>query len=360
MEPTTRRNVCIIDTTLRDGEQAPGVTFTESAKLEIARRLDQAGIDELEVGTPAMGADAQKTIRRIQALGLKARLSVWCRAHQDDLAAALRCNVSAVHISLPVSPIQLNALGKDEAWVLRQISELVPAACRHFDQVTVGAQDATRAESAFLGRVAAQAGTAGAGRLRLADTVGIGTPGTTAGMIAGLLKTVPGLPLEFHGHNDLGMATANAITALEAGAQAVSVTVNGLGERAGNSALEQAAVALNQHPGLTSSINLQDLIPLCRLVATASAKTISPTQPIVGEGIFDHESGIHCHALLKDSRTYEPFDPHMIGRPGRRLIVGTHTGTAVIHHLLHKAGIRAAPQQARALKPLLLQFTLHQ
>jgi len=273
----------------------------------------------------------------------------------EDLSAAARCNVNAVHISLPVSSIQLDALGNDHAWVLDQLRHFLPMACRDFDQVTVGAQDATRADREFLHRFAPISGALGASRIRLADTVGIGTPGTVAKLVGDLKQIVPFLPIEFHGHNDLGMATANAVTALEAGADAVSVTVNGLGERAGNSALEQVAMALEQHVRLRSKIRIDRLLSLCRIVARAAGKPINPAQPVVGEQAFVHESGIHCHALFKDSRTYEPFDPCSIGRRNRRFVLGTHSGAATIRHLLGKAGIKVSPGQARALKPLLLQ-----
>lgn len=352
-QPNKKRPVWIVDTTLRDGEQAPGVAFSRSDKLAMARLLDQTDVDELEVGTPAMGAHVREDIRCIGALGLSCRLSVWCRACMDDLSDALRCNVDAVHISLPVSAIQLEALGHDEGWVLNRLKQLIPMASRNFDQVTVGAQDATRADRYFLHRFASQANALGAYRIRLADTVGIGSPSTVAKLVKDLKQTVPSLPIEFHGHNDLGMATANAVTALEAGGDAVSVTVNGLGERAGNSALEQVAVALQQHASLRSKIKIDLLMSLCRMVAQASDKPISPTQPIVGDNAFVHESGIHCHALIKDSRTYEPFDPRSIGRKGRRFILGTHSGTTIVSHLLLKAGIDVSPCQARALKTLL-------
>ena len=352
-------DVCIVDTTLRDGEQAPGVVFSLSDKLAIARRLDRLGIDELEVGTPAMGPQVREDIRQITALGLRCRLSVWCRARKEDLAAALRCNVDSVHISLPVSSIQLDALDRDEAWALERIERLVPMACRNFERVTVGAQDATRADDAFLHRFAVRTGAAGADRLRLADTVGIGSPSTISKLVNDLRQTVPCLALEFHGHNDLGMATANAITALEAGAHAVSVTVNGLGERAGNSTLEQVAVALHQHAFLKSKIQLAGLLSLCKLVARAANMPIGPTQPVVGDRVFAHESGIHCHAMIKDRRTYAPFAPHTVGHAGHRFILGTHSGTALLSDLLRKAGINVSKRQARTLKPLLLESLIY-
>jgi len=350
-----RRSVWIIDTTLRDGEQAPGVSFSRSAKLDIACSLDQAGVNELEVGTPAMGKGVQEDIRRIVELGLNCRLSVWCRAHPRDLEAAARCHVRSVHISFPVSALHLSALGKDQAWVFREMYKLVPEARSCFDRVTVGAQDATRAGKGFLLQFANQAKAAGACRLRIADTVGIGHPAAISNLATELAGAAAGLELEFHGHNDLGMATANSLAALENGVQAVSVTVNGLGERAGNTPLEQLAVVLQRHPDLTCSLDTSLLYAICRRVAHAAGRPIPPFQPVVGDQVFTHESGIHCHAMLHDSRTYEPFDPNLVGRNDRRFVLGTHSGTTAIRHILREAGIAATKGQARALKPLLFR-----
>jgi homocitrate synthase NifV len=342
----------IIDTTLRDGEQAPGVCFSRESKLAIAENLDQAGIDELEVGVPAMGTLVQKDIRRIAALNLRCRLSVWCRAHPDDLAAALNCNVGGIHISLPVSPLQLSAVGKDTRWVLVQLENLVPQARLYFDHVSVGALDATRADRPFLKQFAEAAFSCGAERLRLADTVGIGTPGAIAELVNALVGAVPGMAFEFHGHNDLGLATANALAALENGAEAVSVTVNGLGERAGNTALEQIAMVLRQHPGLNCPLNTTHLLSLSQLVARASGMDVGATQPVVGEHMFTHESGIHCQAMFKDQRAFEPFSPRHVGRSDRRYVLGGHSGTESIHRLFQRAGISISREQACSLKSL--------
>ena len=345
--------VWIIDTTLRDGEQAPGVSFGRPAKLAIARALDEAGIDELEVGTPVMGEAVQEDIRRIAGAGLRCRLSVWCRAHPADLAAAALCRVGGVHFSLPVSGIQLASLGKDRSWALAQMERLVRQASEDFDRVTVGAQDATRADEDFLAAFAGRAHAAGAQRLRIADTVGIGRPSTIVNLIRGLRLAVPGLDLEFHGHNDLGMAGANALSALESGARSVSVTVNGLGERAGNAALEQIVMALEMHPDLDCGVDAAALLSLSRLVARAAGRTLSPDRPVVGEQVFTHESGIHCHAMLKDARSYEPFAPQLAGHSNRRFVLGTHSGGTAIRNLLRQAGIRISTRQAQSLRPLL-------
>jgi homocitrate synthase NifV len=233
------------------------------------------------------------------------------------------------------------------------LDELIPFARADFDRITVGAQDATRAEEDFLIAFAEHAWGCGVERIRIADTVGIARPESVTALVRSIRTAVPDLPLEFHGHNDLGMATANALCALEAGAEAVSVTVNGLGERAGNAPLEQMAMALYLHPYLNFEVDTTTLMPLCKMVAEASGQYVPPAQPVVGERVFSHESGIHCHAMLRDVRAYEPFSPDLAGHEKRRYVLGTHSGTAAIRHLLKEAGIRISAQQADALRPLL-------
>ncbi len=343
----------IIDTTLRDGEQAPGVSFHRQSKLAIARCLDEAGIDELEIGIPAMGPKVQEDIRQIRALGLRSQLSVWCRAHPDDMKAAARCRVGGIHFSLPVSPIQFAALNKNRDWAISRMHDLVRRALGDFDRVSVGALDATRADRDFLEAFAAEAHAVGVHRLRLADTVGLGYPSAVAELITGLKRAVPDLDIEFHGHNDLGMATANALTALEAGALAVSVTINGIGERAGNAALEQVAMAISSHDCIRSGVDTTRLHALSQLVARHSRRPLPPDQPVVGEDVFTHESGIHCHAMFSETRSYEPFPPDKVGRSGRRFVLGTHSGTTAIRRLLDQVGIAVSPSQAKALRPLL-------
>lgn len=349
----TIRSVRLIDTTLRDGAQAPGVRFGLRDRIEIAQALCVAGIDELEVGTPAMGPVEERAIAQIVRLGLTCRLSAWCRARIEDISAAARCGVEAVHLSLPVSNIHLDAMGKSRQWAIEQLNTFVPIARNLFQKVTVGAQDATRTEPSWLSDFARIARNLGACRLRIADTVGVGRPSTLANLIGLIRNENPNLPLEFHGHNDLGLSVANALTAVEGGCEALSVTVNGLGERAGNVALEQIATILDLHPSLQSRIDCRNLLALCRTVAVAASRPIPPDRPIVGEMSFSHESGIHCHAMLRDARTYEPFDPQNIGRAQRRFIMGSHSGRAALRFLLARAGIDASPPQIDALRDLL-------
>ena len=229
----------LIDSTLRDGEQAPGVVFHLEEKLKIASLLDQAKIPEVEVGTPAMGKDEVAEIKAIVQAGFKFKTLSWCRATKEDIDAAAMAGTSGVNISFPVSDIHLFAMGKTQGWVLHTMREMVAYAADKFEYVAIGAQDASRAEFHFLSDFIGEAIWLKASRVRIADTVGILNPITTARLFRKIRKYFPHISLEFHGHNDLGMATANTFTALSAGANCASVTVNGIGERAGNAALKK-------------------------------------------------------------------------------------------------------------------------
>ncbi|MFZ0612422.1 MAG: hypothetical protein WAM73_09310 [Desulfobacterales bacterium] len=343
-------SVHIVDTTLRDGEQAPGVVFSTREKLAIVRLLESAGVDELEVGIPAMGFFVCEEIREMVALKPECLLTCWCRATESDIDLAAGCNTGGVHISFPVSSILLQALGKKKEWVLSRLADLVPAARRRFQMVSVGAQDAFRADPGFLAAFARSASAHGVHRLRIADTVGLARPLQVADMVRSLSGRLGQTRLEFHGHNDLGMATANSVTAVEAGAGALSVTVNGLGERAGNAALEEVAVAVNRLPGAHCAVRLKKLPAVCRFVARAADRPIPIAKPITGQAVFSHESGVHCAGLIRDPATYQPFAPEDIGRNGLNFVFGTHSGTAVIRHLLSGRGISLAPADASKLR----------
>jgi homocitrate synthase NifV len=332
--------VHLIDSTLRDGEQAPGVVFSRVEKLEIAAALAAAGIPELEAGTPAIDEEERADLEAIVNLRLPCRVTAWCRAIAQDLQHAAGCAVDSVHISFPVSAILLGALGKEESWLWNSLPEILGQARARFRYVSAGAQDASRAETALLDRFVLAARNAGACRVRIADTVGIWNP-HQAWRCFRRLRAVAGgrLSLEFHGHNDLGMATANTISAVEGGADAVSVTVNGLGERAGNAPLEEVVMALRHTLGRDSGIDAPRLSALCELVARRSRRPIHRAKPVTGADAYRHESGIHTAALLRNPAAYQPFPSEETGRGPEPFAIGKHSGSAGVQSLLAAGGI---------------------
>jgi homocitrate synthase NifV len=338
----------IIDTTLRDGEQAPGVVFSSEEKIEIASLLADTGVDELEIGYPAISSDERRTIRTIVSQKLPVRLTSWARAKWQDIEDACLCGTEAVHISFPLSRLYLQLMERDYAWVEEQLQELIPRAKKYFDFVSVGAQDATRAQPELLKRFMVDAETCGADRVRIADTVGVATPSSIIGLV-GHLKSASHTALEFHAHNDLGMATANAFTALEAGCEAVSVSVTGLGERAGNAALEELAIALKLSRKYETGIDTRKLAHLCTVVSKAAGRKIEDQKPVVGKSAFQHESGIHCAALLKHPLSYQPFLPDQVGRDRAELVIGKHSGSASLQHFFSGRGIVMTRSEANHL-----------
>ncbi|WP_051311107.1 homocitrate synthase [Bradyrhizobium sp. Cp5.3] len=345
---TPPRPIVLNDTTLRDGEQAPGVAFTAAEKQAIARALVRAGITEIEAGTPAMGQEEIGAIRAIVEAGLPAMIIAWCRMRTFDVDSALSAGVSMINLSVPSSDIQIAAkLGGSRPAALEQVRRVVGYAREKDLDVSVGAEDSSRADVNFLIELLATAKRAGARRFRVADTLSVLDP-DTAFAIVSVLRATTDLELEFHGHDDLGLATANTLAAIKAGATHASVTVIGLGERAGNAPLEEVAVALKQLYGRDTGVVLSELENVAALVAAAAVRAIPLNKAIVGEDVFTHESGIHVDGLLKDQRTYQALDPRLLGR-SNRFVIGKHSGLAAITALLSELRLSATDVQARAV-----------
>ncbi len=340
----------LLDTTLRDGEQAAGVVFSLEEKIRIAQMLDEIGVEEAEIGTPAISVQEEKDIKVLVNQGFSFNSLCWARATVSDIMAVKRSGVRRISISFPVSDIQLAAIGKDHNWVLTQMKTMIGLASNHFDFVGIGAQDASRANPHFLQDYISKAAHFGVKRVRFADTVGIMNPFSVHEMITSYRDLFPELDLEFHAHNDLGMATANSIAAIQAGCNSIDVTINGLGERAGNAPLEEVAAAAKFSLNKDLNIDLKNIQEVCNYVEQVSQRKVSQTKPITGELITSHESGIHCRSLLNNPMSYHAFNPEEVGKSSR-FVIGKHSGVASVLDALQGMGIHISAEKGRELLP---------
>ncbi len=331
----SRKKIHISDTTLRDGEQTAGIVFTSTEKIAIATMLDRIGVSELECGIPAMGKVEQRTIKKLVDLNLRARLLSWNRALISDIQASLNCGIRAVDLSISVSDIHIrHKLRSSREQVKEQLKTALDFAKQHQLYVCIGAEDAGRADTAFLLELLAIAEDLGADRFRFCDTLGLLDPFITYEKVSTLARH-SSIDLEVHTHNDLGMATANAVAGVRAGATYVSTTVNGIGERAGNAALEEVVMALKLACKIDPEIVTTDLADISRYVAVASGRPVAPWKAVVGEKVFSHESGLHADGVLKHPSTYEGFDPAEVGLK-RHIVIGKHSGRSGLKQRLHE------------------------
>ncbi|GFP30615.1 homocitrate synthase NifV [Candidatus Hakubella thermalkaliphila] len=348
LDVAIQHDIKIDDTTLRDGEQTAGVVFANNEKKRIARLLDEIGVHQIEVGIPAMGGDEKKTISDIVKMGLRSSILAWNRAVTSDIQHSLDCGVDAVAISISASDIHIeHKLRKDRQWVLESIKRYVDFAKEHNLYVSVNAEDASRADLEFLEEFALVAKEHGADRLRFCDTLGILDPFRTY-QIVRYLKERVNIDIEMHTHNDFGMATANALAGAKAGASYINTTVVGLGERAGNAALEEVVMAMKHIGRLDLGIKTEKLRELSEYVAQASGRTIPVWKAIVGVNVFAHESGIHADGVLKNPLNYEAFSPEEVGLQ-RQLVIGKYSGKASILAKFREYGIELSEEEAEVI-----------
>ena len=350
MEKLENRKIYVVDTTLRDGEQTAGVVFANREKIRIAKFLDELGVDQIEVGIPVMGGYEKEAIKDISSLGLKASIMGWNRAVIKDIESSIKCGVDAVAISISTSDIHIkHKLHKTREWVIENMVTAVEFAKRHGLYVSANAEDASRSDMDFLIEYAKAVKEAGADRLRYCDTVGILESFTTYENIKRLREAVD-IEIEMHTHDDFGMATANALAGIRAGANYVGVTVLGLGERAGNAPLEEVVMALKHLYGIDLNFKTDMFVEVAEYVSRASGRELPAWKAIVGSNMFAHESGIHADGALKNPKTYEAFHPEEVGLE-RQIVIGKHSGTASLRSKFLEYGIPLTQHQAEELLP---------
>lgn len=326
----------ICDVTLRDGEQTPGVAFPKDEKIEIARMLDEVGVEIIEAGFPATSEGEKESIKAITSLGLNAKICCLSRAVKGDIDAVLACDADMVGLFIGTSDLHLKYKHKktqDE--VIACAVEALEYAKRHGLTVRFSPEDGTRTGLDFLKRFYLAGEEAGADYVSVVDTVGIMTPATMKFLVGEVRKTVK-IPVCVHCHDDLGMAVANTLAAAEAGAMQLHTTTNGIGERAGNAALEEVLMNLKIQYGI-DRYDTTKIVELSRMVASYSGIRVAKNKAVVGDHAFAHESGIHIAALLENDRTYEVYSPVLVGGK-REFILGKHSGSKALCYMARQMG----------------------
>ncbi len=357
---TGPRRIRIFDTTLRDGEQTPGISMSPEQKLEIARRLDRLGVDAIEAGFPVISKGEHKAVSMIASDGLSCEVAGLARANRRDIDSAADAGLRYVHTFIATSDLHLQyklKMSRQEA--LQRAVDAVEYAKSRGMQVEFSAEDATRTDRKFLGEVFSAVASAGADRIDIPDTVGYATPEYVAAITADAISASGGLPISVHCHNDFGLAVANALAGIGAGASCAHVTINGIGERAGNASLEELTMALKclSHgtgDGVSgkatyeTGIVSEQLYDMSRYISSVVGIQVQPNKAIVGENAFGHESGIHTHGVLSNPLTYEPISPELVGRR-RWLHVGKHAGIHGMNAMLQEYGIEPDEEQSKQI-----------
>ncbi len=352
-----KRQVKLDDTTLRDGEQTAGVVFTNAEKVQIAKYLDEIGVQQIEAGIPVMGGDEREVIEEIAHLGLNASILGWNRASIADIKTSIDCGVDAVAISLATSDIHIETkLMKDRAWVLNSIREATAYAKSEGMYVSVNAEDASRTELSFLLEYAAAAKAEGADRPRFCDTIGIIEPPPTYKVVKAPVEPT-GPDVQIPTQNDLRIDGAHGLAGIHDGATWVNVTLGGLGERAGNAALEQVVMALKYIEGLDTGISTERFSEIVNYTMTAAGRTVPAWKPVVGTNMFAHESGIHVDGIIKNPHTYEIFSPEEVGLV-RQIVVGKHSGSRTVELKFAEYGIEISRDEANAILPTIRRQTV--
>jgi len=341
--------IVFFDTTLRDGEQSPGCTMHAAEKLRLAHQLATLGVDILEAGFAIASIGDSESIRAIAREVKGPRIASLARCKKEDIEAAAYAIEPAaknrIHVFLATSDLHLEAKLKiTRAQALEQAAESVRLACTYSDDVEFSAEDATRTDPDFLSKIVTVAVQAGAKTINLPDTVGYTTPAEYTRLFERIRATVPGIEdviLSTHCHNDLGMAVANSLAGIEGGARQVECTINGIGERAGNAALEEIAAALMVRRDVlpyTNSIVMTELYPTSRMLAETISFGCSPNKAVVGANAFAHESGIHQHGMMANPLTYEIMTPASVGVAATNLVLGKHSGRRALADRLATLG----------------------